>query len=243
MKPRSAVLGILTLGWLASPAFAWTPATRIGMVDEAVRLMPPSLRLVLERHRADITRGAVEALAHEDDPGHLAPQNQGSLDRSVADAARDLVQSVEGTQPIRQIAYRFGVLAHYVADAGFPPGVGGTDVGRRYADFAKFCESRRSRFPLVFYGQDDADLAKGDFQAFARAAIERARTDGDALERAYVAAGTPPAPSAFDDRSVPFAVASISYSRTVTDIVRAWTAAWAAAGGDLGGAPYAKPAP
>ena len=49
------------------------------------------------------------------------------------------------------------------------------------------------------------------------------------------------APSAFDDRSVPFAIGSLSYSRTVTYIVRAWLAAWDGAHGDLGRTPYMRP--
>jgi hypothetical protein len=210
------------------------------MVDEAVRLMPPSLRLALERHRQEVIRGAIEPLAHEEDPGHLAPENEGTLDRSVGDAARDLVQGVDASSSFRQVAHRFGVLAHYVADAGFPPGVGSPAAARRYAEFASFCESRRPRFPLVFYGHEDPALARRDFPAFARAVIARARADAGPLARAYDAAGNPPAPSAFDDRSIPFAIGSLSYSRTVTDIVRAWLAAWAASDGDMSGTPYGK---
>jgi hypothetical protein len=238
MTLRGGVLGIAILGALAPPASAWTPSTRIGMIDEAVRLMPPSLRLALERHRDDVIRGAIEPLAHEEDASHLAPQNGGTLDGSVARAASELVRSVEGAARFREIAYRFGVLAHYVSDAGFPPGVGAAAIGREYGHFAKFCETRRPRFPLVFYGHDDAALGTGDLAGFARAAIARARKDGEDLARAYAAAGTPPAPAAFDDRSVPFAIASVSYSQTVTDIVQSWLSAWAAANGDTTGAPY-----
>ena len=60
------------------------------------------------------------------------------------------------------------------------------------------------------------------------------------LARAYAAAGDPPAAAAFDDRSIPFAVGSLSYSRAVNDIVRAWLTAWRMAGGDTGRTPYAK---
>ena len=56
--------------------------------------------------------------------------------------------------------------------------------------------------------------------------------------RAYAAAGDPPHPSAFDDRSVPFAIASLSYSHAITDVARAWLAAWSQAGGDVGRTPY-----
>ena len=45
--------------------------------------------------------------------------------------------------------------------------------------------------------------------------------DEDArLRPVYAQTGEPPNPAFFDDRSVPFAIASLAYSRSVTDIVR-----------------------
>ena len=108
---------------------------------------------------------------------------------------------------------------------------------------SKFCESRRPKFPLVFYGHDDPALARRDWLGFARAVMSRSRADDRMLARAYAQAGKPPDPSAFDDRSIPFAVGSLSYSRSVNDVVRVWLAAWDAAGGDAGRTPFRKPAP
>ena len=146
------------------------------MVDDAMRLMPPSLRLVLERHRAG--RGARRSSPSRTrtTAAHLAPDNAGTLDRSVASAADDLVRSIEGAQPFRQIAHRFGLLAHFVAGRRVPAWRRrARRSASRYAHFARFCESRRARFPLVFYGHDDPDLAHGDFEAFARAVSSRGR--------------------------------------------------------------------
>jgi hypothetical protein len=70
----------------------------------------------------------------------------------------------------------------------------------------------------------------------------RARDEDRELARAYSLAGDPPSPAAFDDRSIPFAVGSLAYSHTVTDIVRAWLAAWRLGGGDVGRTPYLEPA-
>jgi hypothetical protein len=91
---------------------------------------------------------------------------------------------------------------------------------------------------VVFYGHDSAELASGDFRAYALSVMKRARGEDRQLARAYAAAGDPPNPAAFDDRSVPFAVGSLSYSRTFTDIVRVWLAAWEHASGDMGRTPY-----
>jgi len=211
------------------------------MVDEAVRLMPESLRMVLEIHRDDVLRGMLEPMTAEDGPEHRPPWFDGSLDSQVALRASLLVESVNHTAPFAQVARNFGALAHFVADSGFPPGASGAGGVERYADFAAFCESRRERIPMVFYGHEDPDLERRDFDAFALRVLAQARAEDVDLARAYDAAGHPPDSRAFDDRSVPFAVASIAYSRCVTDIVRAWLTAWSEADGDLGRTPYLKP--
>ena len=45
-------------------------------------------------------------------------------------------------------------------------------------------------------------------------------------------------PSYLDERSVPFGVASLAFSRTVTDTARVWLQSWRQAHGDLTGLPY-----
>ena len=92
----------------------------------------------------------------------------------------------------------------------------------------------------MFYGHEDEPLGEDDFHSFAIAVMQRASAEDQELERVYAAAGDPPAAAAFDDRSIPFAVGSLAYSRAVNDLVRAWLTAWRMAGGDTGRTPYAK---
>jgi hypothetical protein len=231
---------IALLLFAAQPAGAWSPETRARMTEEAVRFMPASLRLALEGHREEIMRGAVGLLVREDQSEHLPPWSGGTLDRTIETEAAQLVEAIGRQAPFGEIVERFGRVAHFVMDAGFPPGVGRSESGGRYSHFSKFCESRKERFPLVFYGHDDADLDGGDFRAFALTVMSGADREDRMLAAAYAAAGDPPNPSAFDDRSIPFAVGSLSYSRSVTNVVRAWLAIWREAGGDLGRTPYLK---
>ena len=228
----------LLLAFAAPAASAWAPETRMAIADEAMRLMPQSLRLALDMHRIDVMTGLLEPLTEEDAPGHRAPWSGGQLDASLAAEARRLVDELGVQTPFSRLAARFGRVAHFAMDAGFPPGVGDGASDERYAHFSRFCESRRPKFPLVFYGHDDPALARRDFRAFALAVMERSRADDRLLARAYAAAGRPPAASAFDDRSIPFAVGSLSFSRSVNDVVRVWLAAWDEAGGDMGRTPF-----
>jgi hypothetical protein len=237
MRALRVVAAVAALLIVPLDARAWTAPTRVRMVDDALKLVPPTLRQVLEKRRKDVLRGMLEPMTREDRPGHRPPWDKGSLDASVSGAADALVASV-GTSSFRVVAERFGGLAHYVADAGFPPNAGARGDERRYAHFAGFAQSRRDRFPLVFYGHDNAALSRGDLRAFTLSILERARTEDATLAQAYTAAPSWDDPVAFDDRSVPFALASLSYSHAVTDIVQAWLAVWARCHGDMGGTPY-----
>lgn len=238
---RTAVILLLVVGSAGIPASAWQPETRMAMADEAVRLMPASLRMALQTHRDALMRGLLEPMVEEDGAEHRPTWTGGRLEHAVQQEADALIDSLGRKTPFAELARAFGRLAHFVMDAGFPPGVAETDAGDRFTHFARFCESRRAKFPLVFYGHSDTHLTRGDFLGFARARMVRSRADDAELVRAYAVAGTPPHPAAFDDRSVPFAIGSLSYSRTVTDVVRAWLAAWGAEEGDMGRTPYLKP--
>lgn len=241
MRPGAAVPTLVLLLALAGPVRAWAPETRIRIADEAVRLMPKSLRLALERYREPLLRGLLEPQLHEESAEHRPPWlDEGSLDAEIERRARALIDSVHDAAPFREIASNFGALAHFTMDAGFPPGVTGNGTDR-YAHFARLCEERRPKFPVVFYGHDDDRLAEGDYRGFALAVLERSREEDAQLARSYAIAGNPPDPAAFDDRSVPFAVASLSYSRTISDVARVWFAAWRDAYGDTGRTPYRKP--
>lgn len=241
MRALSRFVLAAALAGVTLPAFGWTAATRVGMVDDAIKLMPPTLRAVLDKRREDVLRGMLTPMTGEDAPAHRPPWDGGTLPASVDTAAHGLIAAVDGHVSFREVARRFGALAHYVADAGFPPGAAGAPGAARYAHFAAFCQTRRARFPLVFYGHDNQALAHADFKAFTVGLLERARAEDANLARAYAAAPSWDDPPSFDDRSVPFAIASLSYSRSVTDIVQAWLAAWRQCHGDLGGTPYLGP--
>ena len=237
-----AVVALSFLGLSFGTAGAWTPATRTRIADEAIRFMPPSLRLALERYRDDVRRGMLEPLTGEDERGHRPSWDDGTLDTEIAARMDAVVRAAGKPKSFREVARAFGALAHFVSDAGFPPGAAGRPGAVRYAHFGAFCESRTPKFPLVFYGHDDPSLEADDARGFALSILEESRAADGELARAYSAAGTPPNPAAFDDRSVPFAVGSLSYSKTISYVVRAWLAAWGRAQGDLARTPYLKTA-
>jgi hypothetical protein len=237
--PARALVAAAAIALAAAPARGWAPETRMAMVDEAVRFMPDGLRLALGNHRDALMRGMLEPMTEEDGPAHRPTSGGGLLATSVADEAEALVAALGQPVDFATVARRFGRLAHFIADAGFPPGAGGAAGAERYGHFASFCDSRRGRFPLVFHGGTGPELRGGDWAAFASRLLEQAAARDSDLATAYRAAGSPPDPAAFDDRSVPFAIGSLSWSRTINDIAGAWLTAWSRGGGDMSRRPVA----
>jgi len=241
---RRAACALAVVVWAGGlDAAAWAPQTRLRMIDEATRFMPASLRAALARYRDPLLRGALEPLTGEDGPEHRSRAAGGHLDRRVAEEIEALIATLGRPTPFGEVARRFGAVAHYVLDASFPPAAGAPEGPPRYAHFTAFCQSRLERFPLVFGGHADARLAAGDWGGFAAALLRAAGEDDRRLALAYAAAGDPPAAEAFDDRSIPFAVGSLSYSRGVNSLVRVWLAVWQRVGGDMAKTPYWEPAP
>lgn len=240
--PLQRPIAALALALWVAPALAWTPETRVRMVDESIRLMPRSLRSAFEGHRQELLRGMLAPMTTEDAPEHRPPWSAGgTLDETVVREVRELQEALEQPASFGKLAERFGSLAHYVVDAGFPPGASREDGARRYAHFGAFCEDRRERFPLVFYGHGHEALDSDEYGEFIRQEMQRAADDDRELVRAYAAAGEPPDPAAFDDRSIPFAIGSLSYSRSITNVVRIWLHIWNQANGDMGRTPYWEP--
>jgi hypothetical protein len=241
MKPPALLIAVLLAVLVSgSDVLAWAPETRMRMVEDALKLMPRSLRTVLRSHEAEILRGALEPLTEEGTAPHLPPSVSGTLPGEIARRSQAVIAAVEEQKSFSEVARRFGALSHFVADAGFPPAAGGKDGAGRYGHFSDLVKSRHPKIRFVFYGHEDEDLERDDLEAFTLRILERAARQDAELARTYSVAGDPPNPALFDDRSVPFAVASLAYSKTVTDIVRSWLDAWERAHGDMGRTPYLK---
>ena len=70
--------------------------------------------------------------------------------------AKALVAALAVGRNFKEISRRFGRVAHFVTDAGFPPAMDSAS-GDRYTHFSAYCEAKLPKFPLVFYGHDDED--------------------------------------------------------------------------------------
>ena len=77
-------------------------------------------------------------------------------------------------------------------------------------------------------------IDRGRLEEFGRAAALRSAQLLPPVQSAYNPDGRPRSAADFDEKSLPFGVASLSFSQAVNDIARVWSVIWRRAGGDEG---------
>jgi hypothetical protein len=244
------ILLVAAAGWRPAPAWAWTPAMEERIAAEATRLMPPSLRSILELHVQEVRSGLRNAASDEGSPVHSMNESRAKGGGTAARAealVSGIVAMIDGHRPFAQVARQMGELAHVICDLENPLHTSDQDpLESHYAlDYEQYVESNLDRYPLVFYGWGSEALdaagsssGRGDVGLFAEETAARARRYYAAIRRAYAPDNPEPPARRFDVRSLPFGIGSLSYSRSVTDTARLWRHIWHRAHGDMSGTPY-----
>ncbi len=260
--PRRLLGGLVACGLLlfsgtVATASVWTPSVRKKMVADALKVAPPTLARQIRRHAALLLAGMADAAVRGEGASHRQESDQASgAAVSLALTAQWVVAAMEERRPMADVVYRLGVVSHYAADLSDPILTDPRGTTAAFAaDYARYVEGNLSRYPVVFYGYPaieslrEAGADRGDpgapagrrIRADALAQARHARAYFEHLERAYALSGGRSEP--FDERSLPFGIGSLAYSRAVTGIARAWLHVWAAARGDLSGTPHLEGAP
>ena len=92
-----------------------------------------------------------------------------------------------------------------------------------------YLERRLSKFPTVFYGLD----SKFHLRSYLDRTLARSARFYPLVGEEYYRGGRRRGSTEFDDRSTAFGIASISYSRSVSDVVNLYYYIWKEAGGDV----------
>ncbi len=132
-----------------------------------------------------------------------------------------------------------------MADVEFPLSASESDPREPlYRDaYRLYVEKMLDRIPFVVDRVPPATLARDDVRAFVKEIAVRAGKNYPLIGPAFKDDGTPRAPGALDERSVPFGIASLSYSHATSDIVWVWRHLWSSINGDMHGTPYLEPPP
>lgn len=236
-------ISILLLAVWPRPVAAWSEGTRARMVQQSMQMMPTALKSILIRMERNCLQGARDAggavdqeIAHRE----RNPAEMGEHIERTATAVRDAIEAINSHEPFRQIAYRFGQIAHLVSDLSFPlnhPESKNVSPDS-YEKFGAFVEESMGRYAVVLDPTATTRLATGDLRGYLEIMAERTGSYGTPLERVFRLEAEKPDPSRFDDRSIAFGIASLSYSRSISDISRVWLYIWHEANGDMEGTPF-----
>ncbi|HEX2060857.1 MAG TPA: hypothetical protein VHK90_08945, partial [Thermoanaerobaculia bacterium] len=178
-------------------------------------------------------RGLERAQAEEGIESHhyFVVSRKGMLRQRIERETRAAIEGVRKNEPMSMLVERLGTLAHLIADANNPFHVANDDarLGASQNDFEQYFERRMTKFPTVFYGLD----ARFSLSTFLDRTFARSAKFYPLVAEEYFRGGQRRTSAAFDDRSTAFGIASISYSRSVTDVVNLYYYIWKEAGGDV----------
>lgn len=189
--------------------------------------------MLLTQFESDYKAGLARAQAEEGAESHryFVLSRSGRLRDRIDRETAATISMIRKGEPMREVMERMGVLAHLVADANNPFHIANDDerLAVSQNDYEQYFERRLSKFPTVFYGlvPDFTPLSYFD-RTFARTARFY-----PLLRDEYFRYGQRRSATEFDDRSTAFGIASICYSRAVSDLVNLYYYIWREAGGDV----------
>ena len=218
----------------ASPVHAWTRVVDQKIAQKAAALAPGDLRMLIEQfdvdYKAGIARG-VDEEGRDDTHRYFILTREGKLREKIKAETTATVAMIRKGLPMRQVVERLGYISHFVADANNPFHVANDNATLNGAqdDFERYQERRLGKFPTVFYGLDE----QFRLDAYLDNTLVRASSFYPLLREEYFRGGALRSSADFDDRSTAFGVASVSYSRAVSDVVNLYFHIWREAGGDV----------
>ncbi len=229
------VLSLLLTTLCAPRAMAWEPSSVRQIAFEAARLAPPDLYRQLVRNRSAFAQGIAEppSTSKRSDFEKNA-DGSGELDRLIARRTAEAIESIRQHRPFNEVAYRLGLVSHYLVRANDPLATDRTDPeeSRFAADYRRYVASAEPRVRRVFYGfpAGPAD-ASGHVDRLVADALGRGRALYPLIGREYRRVAFATGVRSFDDRSTAYAVAALSYNHAVSDVAGALRYIWVAAGG------------
>jgi hypothetical protein len=218
---------------VAAPATAWGPESQVTIAREAARLAPPDLQRQLEKHHLKLREGSLAPFQGTAPERHYRNRNSGSLEVAVLEEVRAAIAALRRPAPMEELAYRLGVVGHYVADANNPLNASGDDAEevRYFTDYLKYARSAEGRFALVFYAGEPAVETENDVRQMVLRSLHRGRELYPLVGAEYRRIGFASGTGRFDDRSTAFGVSAVSFSHAVSDLARVFRYIWLQGGG------------
>lgn len=186
---------------------------------------------MIERYELEYKQGQARAQSDEGSDSHRNYTKAGQLRARIEHETNATIAMVRSGKPMSSVVQQLGFLSHFVADANNPFHMLNDDprLDSSELDYEQYFERRLSKFPTVFYGLD-ANFRLGHYLD---RTIARTSHFYPLMREEYFRYGERRTSEEFDDRSTAFGVASVCYSRAVTDLVNIYYFIWRQAGGDV----------
>ena len=206
-------------------ANAWTRTSDQQIGARAAQLAPRDLRMIIDRFHSQYTAGIDRAITEEGTDPHRT-----HLRDRIEKETATIVTLLRTRQPMQQVVFRLGMLAHLIGDANNPFHVAtDQDLEASHVDFEHYFERRMERFPTVFYGLDP----RFALPQYLDRTLHRTANFAPLMTEEYFRGGSRHTSMEFDDRSTAFGVAAVCYSHAITDVINIDYYIWREAGGDV----------
>lgn len=225
----------------ASFGDCWTSKTYQTIVVKSTRLMPGSFRNIMMQHKEEILAGCLQPdTLPESRHTYDLKNRSGYLQDRILELCNTIPQKIYKHVKFHEIARDFGSLSHYIADLNDPLIIGDTDPREESyrIDFAIYMEKNLDLFPWIFDGHEDVTLKTGNEKDYLYKIASTAGEKYDRIGEAFYPEGSLVSSDTFDWKSLPFGIASLSYSRSITDTVQLWFYAWRKGHGDTTVTPF-----
>ncbi len=237
---RPLLLFVLLSLVAPSSVWAWPAPTYQNMVYDTLLIMPPSMRRVLWMNQEHLLKGVLglegemaSALARDGLAGAISEDTARAVEQRVRGAADQVNQH----RPFSEVAVELGKLLRIAADLADPTvmGAGDPQLARASGEFHRFVTLHLDEFPLVYDWTLPSTVEGASVRSLLGSLTAASRDSVPRLTSVFFRDGELVPAEAFDYRSVPYASASLGYSRGVTAASYLWLAVWKEANGDFTG--------
>lgn len=207
----------------------WSPATYRAVCLDALKLMPSSLRGIFLLHQQKLLQGLQ----------HQSPQTA-QINHLINRQTDKIVSMIDGKEKFAQICFQFGNLCRLASDMNNPLFMDSQDPEENlyYDNFIILTEKNLQNFVLTFDGYESNLLEKNKLNNYIKNTLEQSEELYPYFRQFMLLNGHPLEVSAFTPRSIPFALASICYCRSVGTTANLWLYTWKRAHGDLTETPF-----
>lgn len=220
----------------AIPAAAWTPDTHREIASDALKLCPKYLSVLLKKYEGAVLEGAATGPEKPGFSFNGAQQDyqESAIPQFIEDETKRLRKLIQKPENLPEVARRMGIIAHYASLAGNPLNLHNSDKNEAYYKdlFQDYVQKQTPNFRVTFRGYDTPFKSSAEFRQLLLPYQQRTRRYYDRLGEEFYKGGKIADTRGFGPQSIPFAVASLSYSNSVSMVVSVWHSVWKSLGGD-----------